>query len=304
MGIEPVSRGIWCGPLQLRVWEWNPGGARTVLCVHGHLDFALAWAPIVPPVVEAGYRVLAPDLRGHGDSDWISPDGSYHLWDFALDTSAVIDQLVAGKLALVGHSMGGMIAAMLAAAFPGRARRLVLLEGVGGGDREPPPARFSAWIEEQRVTRTRTPAVYASVEAAAARLRNVDRKCGDEMARWLASHGTRAVPGGWSFKHDPRLQTRGPVGTPLDVLRPYFGAVRCETLVLEGSESATTRRTADLAERYRCFRNARVERIAGAGHMLVRHKPQEVAERLLAFLAADRDGGEVNDFNAVERAQG
>ena len=304
MDVEPVRHSIWSGPLRLCVWEWNPGGMRTALCVHGHLEFALCWAPIVAQLVEAGYRVLAPDLRGHGDSDWVSPAASYHLWDFALDTSAVLEQLAPGTLALIGHSLGGIVTTVLAAAMPRRARRLVLLEGVGGGDREEPAVRFNAWIDEMRVTRGRLPAVYPSVEAAAARIRNVDRRCGEEMALWLASHGTRAVPGGRSFKHDPRLQTRGPLGTPLDVLRPYFHAVRCETLLLEGGESKTTKCTPDLADRYRCFRAARVEKIDGAGHMLIRHKPREVAQRLLAFLAADRDGGEVNGVSTAQRTQG
>lgn len=102
--------------------------AETVLLLHGYSDSGRAFAPILP-VLPADWRVLAPDQRGHGDSE--RPAGGYAIPDLAADAAAVLDAAgVTGAVTVVGHSMGSFVAQQLTLDHPERVARLVL---VGAG---------------------------------------------------------------------------------------------------------------------------------------------------------------------------
>ncbi|MEU7899264.1 alpha/beta fold hydrolase [Nonomuraea sp. NPDC049152] len=93
--------------MQLKVHEWGPAGAgKLAILVHGVMSSAGTWCRVAPLLVERGYHVLAPDLRGHGDS---AHAGSYRGEDFAAD---VVESLPAGADIVIGHSLGGRTLAL------------------------------------------------------------------------------------------------------------------------------------------------------------------------------------------------
>lgn len=94
--------------LTLRADEWGPTDGRLVLLVHGGGQTRRAWRATALTLADYGWRVVAPDLRGHGDSDW-SVEGRYQLDAFADDLVAIADQLGA-KPFVVGASLGGLAA--------------------------------------------------------------------------------------------------------------------------------------------------------------------------------------------------
>jgi pimeloyl-ACP methyl ester carboxylesterase len=101
------------------------GSGPAVLLLHGWLVSSdLNWLHSYQPLIDAGYRVLALDHRGHGRG--IRPAAPFRLADCAADAAAVIDQLGAGPVAVVGYSMGGPIAMLLARARPDLVGGLVL----------------------------------------------------------------------------------------------------------------------------------------------------------------------------------
>ena len=99
-------------------------GKEPILLLHGMADHAGVWTRLAQGLGD--YSVIAPDLRGHGDSDW-SPDQAYQLTDFASDLQAVMAQ-IGRPVALIGASLGGMASLLATAAAPASVRALVLVD--------------------------------------------------------------------------------------------------------------------------------------------------------------------------------
>jgi pimeloyl-ACP methyl ester carboxylesterase len=230
---------------------------------------------------------VAPDLRGHGDTEWIGAGGYYHFMDYLLDVADLVDRIARPGLAVVGHSMGGSIAALYAGVVPDRPRAIAVLEGIRLPERpdEDLPRRAADWIHGVRRTRARGPRVFADLDACAARIREFDPLCPPETARFLAERGTREVEGGRVFKHDPLHATRGPYPFRVEQWMRYWRAVRCPVLLLDG-EATEIAPPPDAAARAACFRDVRAGVVPRAGHMMMRHEPAAVASALLAFLRA------------------
>ena len=119
---------VRAGDIRLHTGCW-PAKGPTVLCLHGLTANHLSFAPMARPLARAGFRVLAPDLRGRGKSD--KPAGPYGLDAHAEDTLAVMDALKLKKVILLGHSLGAGIALRAAANAPERFAGVVLMDGAG-----------------------------------------------------------------------------------------------------------------------------------------------------------------------------
>jgi 3-oxoadipate enol-lactonase len=101
-----------------------------ILCVHGLSANCRSFDRFVPVLAEAGHHVVAMDLRGRGRSD-ISPPGSYGWDSHVRDLLEIAELYGADSFDVIGHSMGGFIGMTLAAQYPRRCNRLVLVDAVG-----------------------------------------------------------------------------------------------------------------------------------------------------------------------------
>jgi pimeloyl-ACP methyl ester carboxylesterase len=100
----------------------DPKG-EPVLLLHGFTDSSRSFLPMVPYL--SGYRLLIPDQRGHGASD--APECCYGTSQFAYDARLFLDALGVKRAAVVGHSLGSMVAISLAAEYPDRVSKIVLI---------------------------------------------------------------------------------------------------------------------------------------------------------------------------------
>lgn len=101
------------------------GSGPTVFLLHGGLSSRLSWFSQVPELVDAGWRVILPDTRGHGDSDLGGNELSYRL--LAADVVKILDRLSIQRTDVVGWSDGGNTALLLARYWPERVRRMVVI---------------------------------------------------------------------------------------------------------------------------------------------------------------------------------
>ena len=272
--------------LTYHLLEWNRGGDVTFVLVHGFLDFAYGWHEVAPLLAAAtNAHVVAIDVRGHGDSDWIGAGGYYHYLDYVADLDAVIERVAKRRLVVVGHSMGGGIVSYWAGARPQRPAALALLEGLGPPDQSAVELgpRMAQWIDAWRKARVAWKPIETR-ELAAARLRKHDPLLGEELALRLATHGTRVVDGGFVWKHDPLHLTMGPYPFRRDAAAQYWKRITCPALIVDGAKSTLNLADAERAERRSMFPNARHVVLPEAGHMMARHQPAALAT-LLATLA-------------------
>jgi len=115
-------RRIQAGAVRLAYRTWGPAGAPPLVLLHALGEQSADWAPVAQALASS-WRVYAPDLRGHGASDWAGP---YTIEQLVTDLAALLDVLELGQVALGGHSIGGPPAYLYAARHPGRVTRLVL----------------------------------------------------------------------------------------------------------------------------------------------------------------------------------
>lgn len=120
-------REVAVGEARLSVLEAGTAG-RPLLLLHGFTGAKEDFGDWVDHFAAEGWWVVAPDLRGHGDSHKPSDEDAYSLALFAGEVLALVDELGWDRFALLGHSMGGMIAQAVALDAPERITRLVLMD--------------------------------------------------------------------------------------------------------------------------------------------------------------------------------
>jgi pimeloyl-ACP methyl ester carboxylesterase len=287
-----IEHRIRANGLDHRVLAWEPARPRptggTAFLLHGYMDAAATWEKIARRLAGAGLRVLAPDLRGYGDSARTPPGSYYHFPDYIADVADLVDQLAPGApLLLVGHSMGGTVASLYAGAFPERVTRLALLEGIGPPDTpfDSMPDRMRSWIDQTRALRERgegASKILASREDALRRLSGNHRGVPAEI---LAAHVDELLAvdgaGRLAWKGDPLHKPMSPMPFFAQGYIAFARRVTCPTLYVSGGPRGF--HLPDEDARLGAF--AKLERfeIADAGHMMHWTRPDALAERLLAF---------------------
>lgn len=289
----PQSRRITLSTgLRYHFLEWDGDDVtrdHTVILIHGFLDLSWTWEAVAAAGLDRKFHLVAPDLRGHGDSDRVGAGGYYHFMDYLADLADLIEQVGRNKVSLVGHSMGGSVAAYFTGVYPSRIARLALLEGLGPPDAEWStwPDRLSAWIAAWKRQRDRGGSKrYATLEEAAARLRATDPKLTEPLARRLAEVSTvRTDDGRYVYKHDPLHLTPAPYLFMVDGAMSLWQRITCPTLLVDAQHSEFRYAPEEATRRRSAFANARHVEVADAGHMMQRHQPELLAMLLDEFLS-------------------
>jgi pimeloyl-ACP methyl ester carboxylesterase len=274
--------------LRLNYLEWGDPAGAPVILVHGGRDHARAWDDVAQ-ALSASYRVIVPDLRGHGDSQWADA-GSYTMPCFMYDLVALIRELDLAQVNLVGHSLGGNIALRTAGLYPELFRRVVSIEGLGPSPQmaqemaaKPLETRLRGWIDEQRQLDRRTPRTYASIADALERMQAQNPHLNAEQAFHLTQHGVKqTVEGLYVWKYDPYLRSWPPIDLTREEIRALWGRISCPVLLVYGAASWASNPGND--GRAAAFPNAAVASVEGAGHWVHHDRLETFLELLRGHL--------------------
>ena len=284
----PTSNSFISQRLRLHYADWGNPDAPPLLLVHGGRDHCRSW-DWVAEELRRDWHIIAPDLRGHGDSAW-SPDGNYDMSAFVYDIAQLIHQLALPPVTIVAHSMGGNIATRYTGLYPENVRKLVAIEGLGPSpkvmeEREKVGIRqrFRTWIDDKRSAAARLPKRYPTLDAAFARMKSENTYLTDEQARHLTIHGvSRNEDGTWSWKFDNYLNIWSAFDMPHEDLLAIWDAITCPVLMLYGADSWASNPEKD--GRIKHFKTARVTEYENAGHWLHHDQFDRFMSDLKAFL--------------------
>ncbi|MEB2869156.1 alpha/beta fold hydrolase [Pseudomonas rhizosphaerae] len=234
--------------IELAAQVYGPEDGRPVLALHGWLDNANSFARLAPKL--AGLRIVALDLAGHGCSGHRPVGAGHALWDYVHDVLEAADQLGWQRFSLLGHSLGGIVATLLASALPERIERLALIDGVVPplGVAEEGPLRLGEALRAQQGLRHKRKSVYPDIDRAVlARMRG-RIAVSHEAAALLAARGLEALAGGFSWRSDSRLTLPSPLRLGEEQALAYVQAIRCPSLLILAEQGLLVKNTALLAQ--------------------------------------------------------
>ena len=284
--IGPTSHYFYSQRLKLHYVDWGNGGKPLLILVHGGRDHCRNW-DWVALEFRQHYHVIAPDLRGHGDSDW-AVGSPYAMIDYVVDLAQLISALGKQPLVLIGHSLGGGVVLQYTGVFPRMVERVVSIEGLGPPStmisQAPAHERMSSWVAAMQSLARRNVREYGSIEEALSRMRAENPHLSPEQARHLTIHGTRRNENGsYSWKFDNYVRASSPYQFNLKDAEEIWSCIECPTLLIRGTESWTTDWEKD--GRTRAFRNAKVVTINDAGHWVHHDRLDDTLAVMRQFLS-------------------
>ena len=289
--LGPTSHTYFSQRLRLHYTDWGNPDAPPMILIHGGRDHCRNW-DWVAEYFRHDYHIIAPDLRGHGDSEWMV-GGSYNQIDYVYDIAQLLHQKQMSPVTVIGHSLGGSISLLYTALHPDRVNKLVAIEGMG-----PPPSmikermgqsmseRLHNWMDGIRKSSGRLVKRYPSLEEAFQRMQAENPHLSEDQARHLTIHGSNQNEDGtYSWKFDNYVRNFAPIGVPFDDMGKLYGDITCPTLLVRGLESWASDPIADgRTKAFNC--QLEVEAFADAGHWVHHDQLDGFVTRVKEFLAA------------------
>lgn len=274
--------------LRYHLRQWGDARAPQLFLLHGWMDCSPTFQFVVQ-ALSRDWHVLAPDWRGYGLSSWLARP--YWFPDYFADLDCLLHHYSPSTpVRLVGHSMGGSIAAMYAGLRPARVAQLVVLDFLG---LKPPPldqdaaVTLLAWLDA--VTDPPRLRSYKDAAQLARRLMAVNPRLTSERATFLAAQVSRQRPDGLlEMACDPWHKIPAPYPYRAEDAMDCWRRIAAPVLQVLAQQGYVAQRFGavplELERRLNCFRNLRCEWVADAGHNLQHDQPGLVAALLEDFL--------------------
>jgi pimeloyl-ACP methyl ester carboxylesterase len=274
----------------LAALAWGDPEQPPMLALHGWLDNAGSFSAIAPLLAKDHY-VVAIDLRGHGRSSHLPPGVWYHYVDYFDDLRATLDRFGWGRATLLGHSLGGTLASLFAAAYPERVEALLLVEALGPLTVPPEGtlAQLKRGLDERAAfANRRALRVFGDLDAAI-EARSMASAFSHDVARALVERGVEKVEGGYAWSSDPRLTLTSAQRYSETQVLAMLGGIRAPTLLILAEPTTSYLPEAMMRERTGRVADIEVVHIAGHHHLHL-ESPRAIFETMERFLAS-RAGG-------------
>ncbi len=289
--VSSTCERLALGEMSLNVRHWGVPDAPLLFMLHGWMDCSITFQ-FVADRLASSFHIIAPDLRGYGQSTWLGRP--YAFVDHYADLDALLSHYAPRRpVMLAGHSMGANIACNYAAARPERVERLALMDFLG---RTPAPDigasdQLRTWLMAGAEVPAARP--YPDVDAFAARLRKTNPRLDQARAHFLARHLTVPLEEGRvAMACDPWHRLPAPYVYHLEDWYSAWRKLRSPVLLLVADEGEVRAQlgTSDpeYLRRLACFERLSVVEVSGSGHNIQHDGPERVAAELNAFFSASR----------------
>lgn len=273
--------------LRYGIRQWGDVDAPAVFLLHGWMDSSATFQFVVE-ALKKSWRVIAPDWRGYGQSEWLSRP--YWFPDYYADLHDILNHFTHGPVRLVGHSMGANIASTYAGLRPGRVAQLVMMDFIGLAI--PKDTDGSQQLNQWLTALETTPEMrgYKNHDALARRLLSVNHRLTQARAAFLSRSVSYVRPDGLvAMACDPWHKIPSPMLYRVEDAMASWRRITAPVLMMVADQGFIHQRFAndpdELQRRLACFKNCQHVTIADAGHNVQHDQPEQVAAALDQFLA-------------------
>lgn len=265
--VSPTSHTYFSQRMKLHYLDWGNPDAPPLLLVHGNRDHCHNWDWVAERLCSQ-YHIIAPDFRGHGDSEWVR-GSTYSHTEYVYDLAQLIHQQNLAPLHVIAHSLGGGVALRYAGVYPENIKKMIVIEGTGGpgwmSPKRSTDERLKEWIESTRKMAGRIPKRYPTLEEAYTRMHEANSHLRPDQARHLTIHGSNQNEDGtYSWKFDNYTHAMSPFDMSQEETKELWARMDLPLLLVSGSESWHGQGKSEDPARF--FPNASHVMVEDAGH--------------------------------------
>ena len=271
------NRFIEANGIRLHYLDYGAAGLTPMLCLHGGAVNA-HWFDFVAAGFAANYHVRALDQRGHGDSAWAQPP-DYGYERYAADVAEVVKKLDLRDFVIVGHSMGGLVSLVYVATYPGRVKKIVVVDSTLVATPDRVAALHQVGGREGKSYATRREFVDNF------RVRPAGTTAAPEILRYLAERsGRQGADGLWRHKFDRNVYSKRVL---LDI-PPHWNRIGVPVLLVKGGRSDRVTPAIVADAKSRCPQVHLVE-VPGADHHVTLDNPDGFVDTVNAWLGHEEN---------------
>ena len=276
--------------LRLRVCTWGKRDRSPLILVHGWLDTGASFDFFARHLKDQ-FFLIAPDLRGYGQSEHTPSPLGYFFFEYVADLHQIIQTYSPeSPVRLLGHSLGGAVASVYAGTYPDRISHLVNVEGFGfqRKDLKSPPQRAREWLGG--LPPKEFP-VHPDLETFAKRLQDSYPRLPSERVQFLAQQLALPVKGGYQNAADPKHRLIEPYPVPVENFYAFWEETTAKSLFILAQNSELAKYfeagqfKQEMQDRQKFFPSGcQLETLSNCGHMVHHEKPEELAQLVGKFL--------------------
>ena len=278
MSIKFVKERLFkANGIQLAAKEWGDPSGMPVIALHGWLDNANSFDQMLPYLTDM--HVIAIDMAGHSQSGDRSEDSGYDIWQDIGDVLAVSEQMNWDRFALLGHSRGAIVSALVAGTFPKLVSHCILIDSYFPIPNKPANAagQLAKAITDRKRFQSIKPSAFNSFDDAVKARVNGFVPLQKQAATILAERGVVEVDGKFSWRNDQRLKSSSMLTFTKEQCESFFTAIKCPIMLIQAESGLLQGPIQPQLKQW--VPHIEVLSMGGSHHLHLEDQAQQVAEK-------------------------